>query len=176
MIGNAVLLDEIESKFTDLDSAMNSFIAELMANPDFTDWLIWFNIKQMQEGERPDGSDIEKTPSGRQTSAKYEPMTKWQKSQGGNVVDFRGNGDWGIVRQSAVSYDKVTLLDEGDFYKSEKTRIAGQTIELFATDPKTDELISTWGDVIGVSEEHIAEFIEIIRPEFISFAHNYFER
>jgi hypothetical protein len=156
MIGNAAILEDAISKFINLEEAFNEFVSRLMQEPDFADWLIYFNRVQMQEGKRPDNSDIEKSPKGHQTSNKYEPLTKWLKDKKGR------------------KWDRVTLLDEGDFYSSEKIKIAGEQIEFFATDPKTPDLIRTWGDVLGISDENLEKFIEIIRPEFISFAYNYF--
>lgn len=157
MIGNSAILDVAIEKFTNIESAIEEFAHRLLQEEQFTDWLTYFNREQMFEGKRPDGSDIEKVPQRGQTSNKYEPLTKWLKDK------------------KSQPWDRVTLLDEGDFYASEKIKVAGSQIDFFATDPKTDELLKTWGEVLGISEKHLADFINIIKPEFISFAHNYFQ-
>ena len=156
MIGNAAILDTAIARLTGLEAAIESFIAELMQQPDFTDWLIYFNRAQMQEGKRPDDTDITKTPKGHQVSDKYEPLTKWIKDKQGK------------------QYSKVTLRDTGDFYINEKVKIADQAITFYDTDPKTDELLATWGSVLGISNENLEKFITIIKPDFYTFANNYF--
>ena len=156
MIGNAAILDAAISKLDKLEEALNEFIDHLMQQPDFIDWLIYFNRAQMQEGKRPDNSDITKTPKEHQVSDKYEPLTKWIKAKEGR------------------QYDKVTLRDTGDFYINEKVKIADNSIIFYDTDPKTDELLATWGSVLGISDENLEKFIVIIKPEFYTFANNYF--
>ena len=144
-------------RFTGMQQAFEVFGESLLQNTKFTDWLVAFNLDDMYEGKRPDGTPIEKTPLPWQQDNRYEQSTIAEKKVKGQV------------------YDRVTLKDTGAFYEGVKVNVVGsQQLRIEDTDPKTDSLIATWGLVLGVSPENLEQFIEIIRPEFVRFAESYF--
>ncbi len=143
-------------KFAGIEPIFEAFGESLLKNPSFIDWLIAFNQDDMMRGLRPDGTEIEKSPAPWQYSTRYEAQTIQAKKVKGQV------------------YDRVTLEDTGAFYKGEKVNVTGsKQLRMEDTDPKTDELIAVWGNVLGVSDENLTQFIEIIRPEFFTFALEY---
>lgn len=156
MVDFPTIFQDAINKLTGIESAFEAFGESLLQNTKFTDWLIAFNQDDMMRGKRPDGTDIEKTPLPWQYSTRYEPQTVQSKKVKGQV------------------YNRVTLEDTGAFYKGEKVNVTGsKQLRIEDTDSKTNELIAIWGNVLGVSQENLEQFIEIIRPEFFIFASEY---
>lgn len=153
------IFDDIITALTGAEAAFNAFAENLLSNQQFTDWLVAFNLDDMYEGIRPDGTKIEKTPLPWQHSNRYEASTIAEKKVKGQV------------------YNRVTLKDTGEFYDSVTANVTGsQQICIQSNDPKADKLIATWGLVLGASEQNLEQFIEILRPEFFTFAETYFSQ
>ena len=140
-------LDALIDKLENLPDALYNFGIDELKETDLIDLLIAFNQKQMEAGLRPDGSPI---------SPDYTAVTVEIKQSKGQI------------------YDRVTLHDKGDFYSSERAMITGDSIVLIDNDWKTEQLLSKYGEVLGVSEENLQSFISLIKPDFISFARKYF--
>lgn len=158
MVNFPPIFDEAISRLSNIETAFTSFAEMTVSDPKFTEWLLAFNLDEIYEGHRPDGTEIEKIPAPWQYSPKYEQATINAKKVKGQV------------------YDRVTLKDTGAFYDAAKVNVTGsQQIRIEDSDPKTDQIIATWGLVLGVSSENLANFIEIIRPEFFKFAEEYFK-
>jgi hypothetical protein len=63
--------------------------------------------------------------------------------------------------------DVVTLSDTGDFYNSFHVRINLKDFEIVADDVKADDLVATWGPVLGLTEENMQRLIDILREDLI---------
>jgi hypothetical protein len=101
-----------------------------------------YNLDQLQKGVDAEGEKI--TPP-------YTPYTKAAKRAKGQPTD------------------RVTLFDEGDFYRSIQARIDNAGFTLDATDIKTPELIDKYGDMIlGLNQNSVDLLIdELILPELL---------
>jgi hypothetical protein len=56
--------------------------------------------------------------------------------------------------ERGVPYDRVTLKDTGDFYKSWRVYITGNLIRIQANTMKDEDLQDRWGDnILGLTEE-----------------------
>jgi hypothetical protein len=67
-----------------------------------------------------------------------------------------------IARKSAqgVPYDRVTLKDMGDFYKTWRVFIEGNTIRIQANTMKNEDLQNRWGtNILGLTEESKGKLI-----------------
>lgn len=57
--------------------------------------------------------------------------------------------------------DRVTLHDEGDFYKGMHTERTGKGIYIDSTDKKTEKLVTKYGDdIFGLNKQNLKEFID----------------
>lgn len=55
--------------------------------------------------------------------------------------------------------DKVTLHDEGDFYRGIMATLGGKQVEMMGTDPKTEKLTEKYGEeILGLPEPAVEEF------------------
>lgn len=100
------------------------------------------NAEQMSQGLRADGNEI--IPS-------YRPLTIRMKQLFGK----------GLGRVT----DRVTLYNEGDFYRGIKTEVKGLRIETTSTDAKRQTLEDKYGDIFGLSPQFKQEYIEeYVRP------------
>lgn len=72
-----------------------------------------------------------------------------------------------IKEQKGQPFDRVTLLDEGDFYAGWFIKIFPDRIEFGSADPKEVDLIERYGeDIFGLTQENLMDFIiNIMRPE-----------
>ena len=100
------------------------------------------NAEQMSQGLRADGNEI--IPS-------YRPLTIRMKQLFG-----KGLG--------AVT-DRVTLYNEGDFYRGIKTTVEGLQVVTTSTDKKREGLEEKYGDIFGLSQRYKQEYVEeYLRP------------
>ncbi len=85
---------------------------------------------------------------------------------------LRADGkDLGVYKQFAYKqrFRPVDLKDKEDFYNSIQVKINQRSLEMYATDSKTDMLQDRYGDeIIGLSDEAKQYIIDEIRQEFIS--------
>lgn len=77
-----------------------------------------------------------------QTTEKGEDATG--KELPGPYADFTIE----MKKSKGQRYDIITLYDEGDFHRSKELQFNDEGFEIVATDWKTDELISAWGEAI----------------------------
>ena len=133
-----ITLYEKWSKIDFLDLAgetlleMDEFIADL-------------NRKQLAEGKRSDGSDIE---------PEYSGLTE--------VLKRSKSGLSGVTSH-------VTLYDTGAFHESIIADIYSGSLILDATDGKTNELIEKYTDkILGLTEESITILQNEFRPKYIA--------
>ena len=97
------------------------------------------NRTQLAEGKRSDGSNIE---------PEYTPFTTFMKK----------NYGVGLGKETG----HVTLFQTGDIHKSIFADIGSGKVTLDATDPKTNELLSKYGERRGLTDESIV----LLRIEF----------
>lgn len=135
--------------------AVYRFGEMLLNSQDVADWLIKANRDNLRAGIRPDGSDITKTPRNGEKSSKYEWSTRLRKEAQG------------------MDGSKVTLYDEGEFYAGLYAIATETSIELDSDDSKRDLLVAKWGNVFGITNEQLIEFVELIYPRFIDFVSTY---
>lgn len=63
----------------------------------------------------------------------------------------------------------IRLFDEGDFYEGINLSVFDDTIRFEGEDPKTEMLMSRYGNMIlGLTEESKQELINIVKPRIIS--------
>ncbi|MBX3253916.1 MAG: hypothetical protein KF862_07210 [Chitinophagaceae bacterium] len=100
------------------------------------------NAEQMSQGLRADGKEI--IPS-------YRPLTIRMKQ-------LFGKGLGSIT-------DRVTLYNEGDFYKGIRTDVKGLNVVTTSEDPKRQGLEEKYGDIFGLSPRFKQEYVEeYLRP------------
>lgn len=63
-------------------------------------------------------------------------------------------------------YKRVTLHDEGDFYRGMHVERAGKGLYIDSKDSKTEKLVNKYGeDIFGLTRKNIKEFIQnYLRP------------
>lgn len=85
---------------------------------------------------------------------------------------LRADGvDLGVYKQFAYKqrFRPVDLKDTGDFHKSIQARVNQHSLEMTASDSKTDMLQDKYGDeILGLSDEAKQYIIDDIRQEFIT--------
>jgi len=70
-------------------------------------------------------------------------------------------------RRKGQIYDHMTLKDTGAFHKSFKIKTDKDSIELFATDNKTEDLMKRYGrDIFGLTEGSKDIYFSKVRPVF----------
>src|SRR5678815_2088962 len=106
-------------------------ILEIVTKHEAT--LVDYNIAQMMEGERSDGSEI---------LPEYTPLTVAIKNAKGQPSD------------------RVTLRDEGDFQQEMFAETKQFPVEIMSTNWKEAKLIRKYGDrIFGINEKHKTEFV-----------------
>lgn len=77
-----------------------------------------------------------------------------------------------IKQMKGQPYDRVTLRDEGDFYRSFYLKIDNEKFEIDAEDWKTRELIKYYGEeIMGLTQENIENLEkDVILPEIVEQA------
>lgn len=151
------VLSELRIKLSGYDEAILEYCRKIMNSTKFKEWLVQKNKENLGEGFRPDGSEITKTPTGKQKSTGYEAYTKYLKEREGKIASH------------------VTLYDTGAFYAGIKAVSGSDTIYIISTDSKEAELVAIWGEVLGISDDNRKEFIEMLYPELVKFTRNYFK-
>lgn len=130
---------------------LNNFLSNLKRIDLYAICQEWFDLnttndlvvklqqEQLYSGVRSDNSEI--TPP----YTSFTEQTKIRKGQ---------------------PFDRVTLKDTGAFYESINLSITKQFAEIFATDPKTNDLQEKYGEnILGLTPENI----EILRKEFYEY-------
>jgi hypothetical protein len=65
------------------------------------------------------------------------------------------------------------LFLSGDFYEGLTADLAGQNIEIFSTDWKSDDLEKKYGDIFGLTKSNMEQLKrEFILPELLNLIHN----
>jgi len=93
-------------------------------------------------------------------------------SQGQDLKSI--GGDYSNVTKNIKSYfnqpyDRITLKDSGDFYRSFKVRVVNDTIIISADTIKDeDDLTQRWGtDILGLTQESQQKLIEFAKGYYI---------
>jgi hypothetical protein len=131
-------LDAMATALKQLPSTLSRALNEVVQDNAYV--LELDNQAQLEEGLDSNNRDI--TPE-------YTPFTVQEKQEAGQP------------------YDRVTLRDSGDFYRSIVAQVRGEAITMEASDEKTQELQQKYGrDILGLSEEAVDEFRDdVVRPE-----------
>jgi hypothetical protein len=133
------------------ESEVRAFAEEIINREGYRNFLVAYNIENLDKGIRADGSDIAKNPKGKQTSNKYERYTQYLK------------------RKRGLESENVTLKDTGQFHGSIDVKIGYNDLIFLSRDPKADILEAIWGNVLGMTEEQAFEFADLIAPEIEKF-------
>lgn len=133
---------EIKERIIDASSPkkINEFIRQIVIeNAEFLEDL---NIAQLEQGENIDGSKI---------SPEYTELTKQIKEAKGQP------------------FDRVTLKDEGDLYRSAFVQASEKNFEILFSDSKEPKLREKYGKLWqGLSDQSKQIFVdEVLVPELI---------
>lgn len=93
-------------------------------------------------------------------------------SNGKRIVPYYSPYTIALKRSNQEVYNRVTLLDTGDFYKGFKIKFNGLSnpFNIFSTDSKSSDLIEKYGDIFGLTKENEKYLnYEIIKPELEKF-------
>lgn len=156
--GGNDLLSQLKHKLQNFDTALDEFARKILNSQKFKDLILTLNQENLEQGKRPDGTQIEKTPVGKQKEVLYERYTKYLKEKAGKISEY------------------VTLYDTGAFYEGLKAVSGSDNIYVIDTDSKTAKIIAVWGNVLGITDEQKEFFVEQIYPEFVKFTQDYFKR
>lgn len=112
---------------------------------DMDDFIEVLNRKQMADkGVRADGTAIE---------PEYTFNTKDAKSRKSGIASI---------------IEHVTLFGDGPFHNSISSNIINDNVILDASDSKTNELISKYGEVLGLTDESINILRAAFWPKYIA--------
>ncbi len=150
------VLDEIAAKFKGYEGALDDFSKKILNSQKYKQILRDFNIENLQAGIRPDGSEIQKTPVGNQKSSGYERRTKEDKAKKG------------------LPYDHVNLYNFGELYARLKVVSGSDSLLFYNDDPKYPQLVAIWGEFLGITEDQVKQFMEILYEDFNQFSKSYF--
>lgn len=143
-----IALQEIADKLDSFEDDLYKFFKGKI-NSQWKDILIAYNEYNLDLGIRPDESEIEKTPSGKQKSTRYERYTEYLKTKRGQEIGV------------------VNLEDKGDFRKAIQVEVGLDFIYFINRDWKADIIETTWCNVLGITQEQLDEFVfDVILPEF----------
>ena len=136
------MLSKLRNISAALDKVSNEkFYTDIIKSLDFE--LEEYQRLQMSRGENNEGN-----PIGELRSAAY---ARRKKSTGG-----------------IAPLGRVDLRDTGSFQDSIFTKITNNFIKWGATDSKTSDLVKKYGDIFGLSDFTVDEFInEILLPRLI---------
>ena len=62
-----------------------------------------------------------------------------------------------IKKAKGQPYNRVTLRDTEDFHKSMLLKVKGDEYQIDATDHKTRDLVSKYGDIFGIAPQFLPE-------------------
>lgn len=153
------VLDELQYKLNHYDEAIYEFTRKLWNSIKYREVLKTMVQENLEQGIRPDGSLISKTPVAGQISEFYERYTIYLKKLAGK---YDPDG-------------RVTLKDKGGFYAGIEIKTGSDTLYIGDSDSKTEILESTWGKVLGISEEQEQIFIDMLKEELIIFTKQYYK-
>jgi hypothetical protein len=161
MIEGLIQLDQIaELLETTQEDAYRYFRGKVKS--EWKDILIAYNIDNLELGIRPDESQIEKTPAGKQQNTRYERYTVYLKSK---------RGDLQVTEDSPV-----TLNETGNMRYKMFVDVGLNSIYISSSDPVVEQLIPIWGQFFGVTREQLVEFIEMVRDDMQMWAIRRFKR
>lgn len=150
----------LAQRLKSFDKEVRIFAEYVLNQQKYKDVLIAYNLYNLNQGIRPDGSQIEKTPTGRQQSTRYERYTAYLKSKRGDLKDI----------DSPVDLEGET----GNLRASLDIKIGSDRIYFINRDIKSEIIESIWGQVWGITEDQLFEFVELITPEFNKFCRKHF--
>lgn len=156
-LNGLVQLSDIADKLSTFNQDVMSFARNYLSQKSIKDILIAYNIENLNLGLRQDLTSIEKVPVGNQKSTRYERYTVYLKQKRGDISDI------------------VTLKDKGGVYAGIDVGIGYSELIFFDTDPISSEIEPIWGQFLGISNEQIDEFVELIRPDFEKWVYNRFK-
>lgn len=145
------ILNHLKESFIDMPAALREYSNVIFNSKDIQNFIVEANIRLLEEGRRPDLTQIEKIPEGDQKSSFYERLTIYNRSEEGKQTAF------------------VDLHDTGFFYRSLKVKAGSQELLEFSTDPKAQELERVWGNILGISQQDLYRLQNIITPKIIEF-------
>ena len=87
----------------------------------------------------------------------------------GETLGTYSNFTKAAKRKKNLPTDRVTLFDEGDFYKTWKLQFDQRVFEILADGTKPDKnLFDVYGDeVVGLTDQSKQKLIDRVRPLFI---------
>ncbi len=152
-------------------SAINAkdLFRELFNDKEFTDLIVRLNTEGEQTSQLWNGFDSEGLK-----------LSDWHPYAHNTIIGVPGKYQGKIDK--GQPFDRVTLKDTGDFYKSFKTYWSGLgdgSIVITANPYKTDDsgettnLIEEWGkDIIGLDEQNIGVLRDFARKKIKSIVLN----
>jgi hypothetical protein len=141
-----VVFENLIKRLEKVKRAVPYLVEEIAKDESIQNTIIDLNQNQMYDGERADGSDI--SPSYVDRTIKYK----------------KKRGD---------PYDRVTLLNFGDFYQEMKNVYSSEGITITSTDKKKDKLVKKYGEgIFGLNEVNLqkvrVDFFELLRYKIMS--------
>ena len=155
-IGGSVLnvLEELKENLDTLETATRDYARQVFYSKEIQDFIVQANVRLLNEGRRPDLSEIEKEPIDNQKSNLYERYTIYKRSKEGMQTAF------------------VDLKKTGFFYQSLEVRAGTDSLYEFSTDPIAPYLERTWGKILGLSDTDLFELRSRIIPKIVTFVNN----
>lgn len=127
----------LSRKLQKLQPALTGLVLETLN--ELESEIVKLNQEQLKQGERYDGSK----------TGTYQEKTKKRKKAEGRIL----------------TGDHISLIDTGDFWKSFFFEARNGKMLFGATDPKTEMLVSTWGEkILGLSPESYQKLADLIKP------------
>ncbi len=150
-ITGVIELQKIATLLESFPEDVIKFAQNILNQPRWKDILIAMNIENLDNGIRPDSTPIEKVPVGKQTQTRYERYTIYLKKE----------------RGLEIGYDSpVTLKDTGEFRGAIEIKILSDGIYFLDRDWKGEILEGIWGEVLGITEDQLFKFTDMILPYF----------
>lgn len=147
----------LKDKFNAFPEELELFRSKILNSRKYKEWLVNANLENLLSGKRPDLTNIEKTPVGKQKSTRYERYTRYRKDKYGETSEH------------------VTLYDKGDLHESLTIKSGAETLYFEFLDSKYTEIERIWGEVKGISFNQKREFVEMLYIDFLSFTNKYFK-
>lgn len=139
------MLTSVFASFKGIEHGLDAEAVTIIEENDHI--LIDMNTAQLYEGLNSKGQSLDSI------GGSYAPLTIEIKKTKGQPTD------------------RVTLKDEGDFYKGFYVKTTDGMWQISSSDDKTDKLIKDWGeDIFGNTEDDEKEFnLEYILPGLIEW-------
>lgn len=139
--------ERVERILTDMDRELEDYGEFLLESSEVDHLVTDMNKEQMIRGKDANNKDIR---------PEYTERTKAIKEKKGQI------------------YDRVTLLDTGEFQGGMKARNANKKLEILSEDSKSEALQNKYTPFIfGLNDQHLAMLRNYLKPKFQIFLRKY---